>query len=82
MFIALWGGSFLFIKAQAGGGGYHYQAPAQSELSSSKQGHATQSELSCLAQVSRGWLLLSYMHSRTSLSHMGPYDGPLASDIS
>ena len=24
------GGSFLFIKAQAGGAAYHYRAPAQS----------------------------------------------------
>ena len=36
-------------------------------------------ELSCLPQVSQGWLLFSYMHSYTSLSHKGPYDAFLAS---
>ena len=38
-----------------------------------------QNELSCLPQVSQGWLLLNYMHSYTSLSHKGPYDALLAS---
>ena len=38
-------------------------------------------ELSCLPQVSQGWLLLSYMYSYTSLSHKGPYDAFLASNI-
>ena len=41
-----------------------------------------QNELSCLPQVSQGWLLLSYMHSYTSLSHKGPYGALPASDIS
>ena len=40
-----------------------------------------QNELSCLPQVSQGWLLLSYMYSYTSLSHKGPYDAFLASYI-
>ena len=40
-----------------------------------------QNELSCLPQVSQGWLLFSYMHSYTSLSHKGPYDAFLASNI-
>ena len=41
-----------------------------------------QNELSCLPQVSQGWLLLSYnMYSYTSLSHKGPYDAFLASNI-
>ena len=40
-----------------------------------------QNELSCLPQVSQGWLLLGHMHSYTSLSHEGPgpYDALLAS---
>ena len=41
-----------------------------------------QNELSCLPQVSQGSLLLSYMHSYTSLSHNGPYDALIAPHIS
>ena len=40
-----------------------------------------QNELSCLPQVSQGWLLLSYMQSYASLSYKGAYGALFALSI-
>ena len=78
------GGSLSPSKAQAGGAAWYYQAPAQSQLSNSKQGLLCRMGCGVVLQpqVSQGWLLLGYPYPCTGLSHKGPYGALRASDMS